>query len=1090
MRLLLNIHRNALPPTKILFHVPTTTAAPLTFARLLADIDAVVPLESGTWGLSDYVVEIAGGYECLHFENVVAVLQDGEEVVIRPLRKEEVRARRLGGREQISAGGVVLRDGIGWGRAAWQARRGERPEVEIPAPGGVRGLVIEGEEEEGEAEGGGGVLRIMDRPAIRTQSGSAIHQDAAGDRPRSILRESGGSSSRKRRGSVSFVDELVQGDEDDDEEEDEEDYEPSGEEDEDEEDSDVEMDSEESVDDDTVVKNNVHNGRDKSIMEIPSSVSPPPSEEDTLRLDDTELHGPLDLRTSQDEITEKPQQKKHKRASAAVPLSHFLAIAKIQPKSDATVQKREQRRKQPQNAPFTGTESTKSRNARRKLQRTLLARKKLGLEDQSMTLTELRAKYNDEIPERPPTSDTGAPKRKATSEAAQADAEFQRRRQALLRSLQNGGNDVDQDVTSQAEDVEVNEEEQSRAELSQTEGANDVSEVIHPANSSIDREPTSPERTVDNTFNESDTTPQISQMDGTDDRNDRNGKRKANDLGRSEVEAKQQRSRVLDVASSRRLLFGGLGLRTPKTKEDEERTRNTIAALGKRTPIINGKSKPVEPVKPKITPTSENTDQDAWKKKIVLTAVECWDEDVVLSTPPFPFIQRWDASQQIQRGKKKKKRNSKNASYEEEYDYSQEQSYYDENVEMDYGDETNTNNNEVSQPSTITTHLSQSSNGHNLLNTPPPHTSQNQSLPTPSPDLLDAELIPFLPEDLTTLPKLTLSAVRPGAIIAFKQIHMNSAPGVWGPCETPHRTATVRPGYPRPKGADSLVHVLLAKRDRTPIQFDDDGNRVAGRFSMPGREAEEDAEARGELALSYACFIQARVLREAPLGAEEHEREDTEEEDLGFGEEASECIPEMMQPDVAVEQDDTATAANIDGTNDDIIEDKDDFYDEPELESISTSAQQQSHSQPQPQPESQPSLPSSSQNFLFSSNSSSSSGLSPPPPGLSPTPGNEVVPIIPVVQVEDSQIKLEPLDGSSVVQPIGGGESVDGGSGSIVGSGIGGLNGDGGASGVIGVNGNGQRPIRDMITAVSKGPLSAKRRAKTKRVMRRELRER
>lgn len=258
MRLLLNIHRNALPPTKILFHVPTTTAAPLTIARLLSDIDAVVPLESGTWGLSDYVVEIAGGYECLHFENVAAVLQDGEEVVVRPLRKEEVRARRLGGREQISAGGVVLRDGIGWGRAAWQGRRGERPEVEIPGPGVAGGVI--GEEEEEEEEDAGGVLRIMDRPASRTLSGSAIHQDAtAGDRPRSILRESGGSSSRKRRGSVSFVDELVQEDKEDDDEEDEEDYEPSDEEDED---SDVEMKSDESVvdDDDTVVKDDVQNG--------------------------------------------------------------------------------------------------------------------------------------------------------------------------------------------------------------------------------------------------------------------------------------------------------------------------------------------------------------------------------------------------------------------------------------------------------------------------------------------------------------------------------------------------------------------------------------------------------------------------------------------------------------------------------------------------------------------------------------------------------------------------------------------------------------------------------------------------------------
>jgi len=233
---------------------------------------------------------------------------------------------------------------------------------------------------------------------------------------------------------------------------------------------------------------------------------------------------------------------------------------------------------------------------------------------------------------------------------------------------------------------------------------------------------------------------------------------------------------------------------------------------------------------------------------------------------------------------------------------------------------------------------------------------------------------------------------------------------------------------------------------------------------MPGREAEEDAEARGELTLSYTEFIQARLLREAPPGAEEQEREDTEEED---------------------------------------------FYDEPlELESTSTSAHQ-SQSQPQPKLPSQSNLqqsqsfPSSSQNFLFSSNSSSSSSLSPPPLGLSPTPGNEVVPIIPVVQVEDlgnevvpmtpvvqvedSQVKPESVDASGAVQPIDGSAS-DGGSGGVI---VNGTNGNG-VNGNGGVNGNaqGQQSIRDIITAVHKGPLSAKKRAKTKRVLRREFRAR
>jgi len=409
----------------------------------------------------------------------------------------------------------------------------------------------------------------------------------------------------------------------------------------------------------------------------------------------------------------------------------------------------------------------------------------------------------------------------------------------------------------------------------------------------------------------------------------------------------------------------------------------------------------------------------------VLTAVECWDEDVVLSTPPFPFVQRWDASQQIQRGKKKRKRGKSAAApeYEEEYDHSQ-QPYYDGGVDLDYGDQSN--NNEVSQPSTITTHLSQSSNGQNLPNTPLHHTTQ--SLPTPSPDLLDSEMIPFLPQDLTTLPALTLSAVRPGAIIVFKQLGMDHV--TWQPTISPHLTATVVPGHPPPKRTDNIVHILLAKRDRVPIQYDEDGNRIVRRFGMPGTEAQEDAEARGEFALSYTEFIDARVLREAPLEDVQEEGVD-EDEDEKLGDQASEGSAKSSEQDEV----NHPTTLDTNAKGQEIIDDdddKDDFYDEPDSSSFSA---QQTHPE-----SSQQSLPSSSQNFLDSR--SSSSGLSPPPPDET-------------VQVEDSQIKEEPIEYDVNITPD--------------------------------THSNIQ-PIGDMITALSKAPL--RKRAKTKRVIRRELKER
>ena len=96
----------------------------------------------------------------------------------------------------------------------------------------------------------------------------------------------------------------------------------------------------------------------------------------------------------------------------------------------------------------------------------------------------------------------------------------------------------------------------------------------------------------------------------------------------------------IDLASSRRLLFGALGLRTPKSKEDEKALQ----------------AKLMQNVKPmKLTQEKEDTHQKAtdevadndesWRSRIDLRAVECCYDGIELSTPPFPFVQRWDPQQ-------------------------------------------------------------------------------------------------------------------------------------------------------------------------------------------------------------------------------------------------------------------------------------------------------------------------------------------------------------------------------------------------------------------------------------------------------------
>lgn len=85
MRLHLTVQRNALPPVRILWTTaalgPLYSAAgkELAISQFLEQVNDILPLESGEWGLEDYLVEV-GGFECLHFLEARHVLKEGDEV--------------------------------------------------------------------------------------------------------------------------------------------------------------------------------------------------------------------------------------------------------------------------------------------------------------------------------------------------------------------------------------------------------------------------------------------------------------------------------------------------------------------------------------------------------------------------------------------------------------------------------------------------------------------------------------------------------------------------------------------------------------------------------------------------------------------------------------------------------------------------------------------------------------------------------------------------------------------------------------------------------------------------------------------------
>lgn len=161
MRLQLSVRRHTLPVIDILFSTrslnpdPATSNPGATIAQLLQDIHDVVPLQNDDWGLEDYAVEV-NGYECLHFAPYESVLRDNDQVVIRALKTEDLRRRRLGGRHQISSDGKHLIDGVTFGRE-W-LRKSARPVVQIP-PRKRRRLELE-DTEKIERETGSGLLAL------------------------------------------------------------------------------------------------------------------------------------------------------------------------------------------------------------------------------------------------------------------------------------------------------------------------------------------------------------------------------------------------------------------------------------------------------------------------------------------------------------------------------------------------------------------------------------------------------------------------------------------------------------------------------------------------------------------------------------------------------------------------------------------------------------------------------------------------------------------------------------------------------------------------------------------------------------------
>lgn len=442
-------------------------------------------------------------------------------------------------------------------------------------------------------------------------------------------------------------------------------------------------------------------------------------------------------------------------------------------------------------APGKGSSKTKNSNRRKKLRVRLNKLKELGHLGPEANFKELR-EYEIQHGKRPLTELTGLERPRST-QAKSEQSLFEQRREQLLRDLASGGIDVD--AHSEKENIPPRYKNGTQTENAPADAETSTAEVVE-------------KRTQD-------------MGDVTN--------------GNEEPSPQSNKRRKLDMSSTKRLVFGSLGVRTPKTKEDEEITRNKLAGP-RREPAV----------KPTLEDTVEQEAEEdfdgSWQSKVIVEATECIYDDIELQPPSFPFQQRWDYEaiwQMRQRkGVKNNNRNKKKKQVPQTYE---EEEYHDAAGYL--GDETENH-----------------TNGGVTLNYDDVYPNEETTNGDEETDL------PNLPEDLDSLPALSKDRVTAGAIIAFKQLDMSKATK-WQPQISEYRVAKVDKLL-----EDGNISIELAKRDREyrEIAVDENGVREYSGLEMPGDDGE--AEDDGIRNLPFEDLLEAKLLS-APVDGNDGNQE-------------------------------------------------------------------------------------------------------------------------------------------------------------------------------------------------------------------------
>ncbi|KAI1420757.1 hypothetical protein F5Y12DRAFT_91916 [Xylaria sp. FL1777] len=293
-----------------------------------------------------------------------------------------------------------------------------------------------------------------------------------------------------------------------------------------------------------------------------------------------------------------------------------------------------------------------------------------------------------------------------------------------------------------------------------------------------------------------------------------------------------QKRRRIDLGAGRRLVFGALGLRTPKNKDDENKLRDQLQANAQLRTNRQIGSRP-RPTPDEVVSINDEQDPDAWKLKINYRAVECYQDNIELSPAPFPFQQRWDPQQQYPTDSKNKRgcqskraqRNHNQYYGANHLDKKRKHHHSYESVDGTYdGEDDTTNGFDVTL------------NYDDVENEIPIHENDVANETSQDTDLDD---LPSLPKDVSVLPILRPEKAQVGMVITWLKWTCSSATG-WQP-----QLSRVAAIVVKVDDDTAALEVCLAKRDRyldeNEKRYDHrTGQRIYNRFEAPDLREEDE----------------------------------------------------------------------------------------------------------------------------------------------------------------------------------------------------------------------------------------------------------